>query len=345
MDTFCVLPWYSSELPGNSPCCLLPKNTNIEQVKTDLLAGVKSPACAKCWQLEESGQRSRRQQENIFLDYKLDRDIDKIEQDCIDNKHETLLYQITTSNLCNQACVSCGSIASTKWAELEAKMGEIPSKYFRNKVSNFNINYKSAKRIELLGGEPFFDSTTFDILEKLIENNNIDCFISVVTNGSVRLNNKQLDILTRFTNLNICISIDGVGPVFEYMRWPASWSILLENIKQYRSIAKNLSVSYTISSLNAFYYDKTVEWFKETGLTYNHNIVTFPQWLSLANSPVEFKELFNKNKFIASFLDSPTPTNISEYSSHILKQDTVKNIKISDYLPEIAAIIFDNSNT
>ena len=114
-----------------------------------------------------------------------------------------------------------------------------------------DINYGSAKRVGLLGGEPLFDPKTFEILQKLIDHNNTSCFISLITNGSIHLNAKQLDLLNQFTDLNICISIDGVGPVFEYMRWPGKWSNLLENILQYKSITKNISVSYTISSLNA----------------------------------------------------------------------------------------------
>jgi hypothetical protein len=70
MDTFCVLPWYSLELPANSPCCLLSRFADIKQVKHDLLTGVKSPACGKCWDLESQGNKSRRQFENEFLDYK-----------------------------------------------------------------------------------------------------------------------------------------------------------------------------------------------------------------------------------------------------------------------------------
>jgi MoaA/NifB/PqqE/SkfB family radical SAM enzyme len=210
-------------------------------------------------------------------------------------------------------------------------------------LTDFNINYSTVRRLELLGGEPFFDSTTFDILKKLIEHNNVDCFVSIVTNGSVHLSADQLSLLNKFTDLNVCISIDGIGPVFEYMRWPAKWPSLLENIKQYQSFAKNVSVSYTISSLNALYYDETVSWFKEMGLNYNHNIVTSPQWLSLAHSPIEFRESLNKNKFIASFLNSSMLTSIGEYSKNISKQDTVKKININDYLPEIAEIIFDNS--
>ena len=34
MDTFCVLPWYNEEIYDfTTPCCLLPHNHNIEEIK------------------------------------------------------------------------------------------------------------------------------------------------------------------------------------------------------------------------------------------------------------------------------------------------------------------------
>jgi len=341
MDTFCVLPWHSLELPNNSPCCLLPKNTNIDQVKIDLLTGVKSPACSKCWAIESQGQKSRRQFENEFLDHKLNQDLSQTKQDCIEQKNQTLLYQLTTSNLCNQACVSCGSLFSSKWAEIEKKMGLVPFARREINLENSDINYGIAKRISLLGGEPLFDQKTFEILEKLIEHNNTDCFISLITNGSIVLKQSQLDLLSKFADLNICISIDGIGPVFEYMRWPAKWNIVCDNIKKFQQITNNISISYTISSLNILYYQQTIDWFNTKKLKYNHNVVSFPTWLSLDTMPVEIKKLLLDNSFAKSWISkNGNEIALNDYYIKIQQQDQAKKIDIKNYLPELA-IIFD----
>ena len=343
MDSFCVLPWYSKEIGKNhtSPCCLLPRGTDLSQLKQDLLTGVKSPACNICWNIESAGQKSRRQFENIFLDYKLDKDIEKIKQDCINNNSEILVYQIYTSNLCNQACVTCNSSSSTKWAEVERRMNFVPKDAFFTDIDKLSINYKTARRIELLGGEPLFDPRTFDILELLVENNNTDCFVSLVTNGSILLSTKYHELLSKFSDLNICISIDGVGPVFEYMRWPAKWDVLNQNIKNYKTITKSLSVSYTISSLNAAYYNETIEWFQQQGLAFNHNIVTNPVWLSIQAAPDDLKKYIKeKNNFAASLLTDSPGISMSQYAEKIKQQDLAKKIDIRDYMPDVAKIIF-----
>jgi hypothetical protein len=345
MNTFCVLPWFSREINNKQTvaCCLLPKNHDIELIKTDLLDGIRNPACSACWDLEDKGKASRRQIENTFLDYKLDRDISLIQNDCKTNNYNINLYQITTSNLCNQACVSCSSNFSTKWSEIDRNLGNIPIKNFTSNVDSFDIDFYTAKRITLLGGEPLFDSTSFSILKKLIDSDNTNCFVSFVTNGSINLSAQQLDLLSKFSDLNICVSIDGIGPVFEYMRWPGKWKTLTKNLDQYRTVAKEVSVSYTISSLNALYYDQTVDWFKENNLDYNHNIVSNPNWLSLKNMPVKLKhQLANKQNFVTNFSDiSGLEISTETISQHIKLQDRAKKIDIKDYMPEFWHLLND----
>jgi MoaA/NifB/PqqE/SkfB family radical SAM enzyme len=343
MDTFCVLPWYSKEYSETATaCCLLPPTHNLGQIKNDLLAGIQNESCNKCWKIEQNGEKSRRQYENEFLDFKLDRDLNLIQQDCADHKNQTILYQIKTSNLCNQACVSCSKSASTKWGELEYKYSGLKIFRFALDLDSVDIDYANAKRIEFVGGEPFFDQKTFAVLENLILHGNRDCYISIVTNGSVNLNQKQIDLLSSFKDLNLCISIDGIGPVFEYVRWPGKWHNLLENIQQYRKHF-NINVSYTISGLNAFYYNETTKWFKDQKLSYNPNLVTWPQWLSLENAPLPIKQHFSSSDFLSNWSrTNGNEISIEKFRAEIIKQDQLKQISIRSYMPALADIIFDS---
>ena len=340
--TFCVLPWYSVEINGKNktPCCLLTKGYNITQVKKDLLSDVPSKACQKCWDIELSGQDSRRVQENRFLDWKLDRDIEEIQNDCIDGHAQTSMYQVTLSNLCNQACVTCNSAASTKWAEIEKKMGMISSSIYRSDLIDHEINFDTVQRINLLGGEPMFDPRSFELLRKLLDHGNDQCFVSFVTNGSVRLTGLQKNTLQKFKNLNICFSIDGIQSRFEYMRWPGKWNTLLKNLDQYKTITDNFSVSYTISAVNAIYYDETVAWFEKENLRYNHNVVYNPQWAGLPNMPVKIKQHLKDHAFFKPFTEiTGTELSSKDFLETLTKQDIVKKIKMSDYLAELLSII------
>lgn len=343
---FCVLPWYSKEIAGNSTsiCCLLDKNHDLSQLQKDLLAGIPSRYCQKCWDIESQNQDSRRIQENRLLDYKLDRDISLIEQDCRENKHQTLMYQIFLSNLCNQACVTCSSDASTKWGELEHKSTKKSITIKKTDLITANIDFHNAKRIYILGGEPLFDPAVLDLLQELINHDNTDCFISFVTNGSVRLSAQLHDLLTSFTDLNICFSIDGIKSRFEYLRWPGKWDVLLQNIKDYKHITKNnLSVSYTVSGVNAIYYEETIDWFNSNQLRYNHNIVTFPKWSSLAHMPIELKQRLDHPFFAPWRSVIGNEISMDEFKNQLLRQDQMKRICMESYMQELFNFMHDSA--
>ena len=75
-DTFCVAPWYSIHLDSTgrlAPCCKFSKplhnyshiqeyfkSSELEQVRKDLLNGVKNANCNKCWKDEDNGADSLR---------------------------------------------------------------------------------------------------------------------------------------------------------------------------------------------------------------------------------------------------------------------------------------------
>jgi sulfatase maturation enzyme AslB (radical SAM superfamily) len=161
--------------------------------------------------------------------------------------------------------------------------------------------------------------------------------VSFVTNGSIILNDRQKEILLKFKNLNICVSIDGVGPSFEYIRYPLKWDLLLKNLKLFREITSNISVSFTISNLNILYYNEIIDWFKEQKLMYNHNIVENPKHFNIEVLPPHIKK------------DLPLITNpnffdhelFSTFVKTIEEQDKLKNINIKDYLPELHKVIQD----
>lgn len=317
------MPFYGAEYNEtgriSAPCCLLPRNVDLPQLQKDTLNGVRSTACQKCWTLEDQGKISDRQLKNAAFDFYSDKDIRAIEKECQIGNITPKIIQLYTSNLCNSTCVTCGEVASTAWATLNKK------KIF--KIINQNIidsiDYSNLVMLSFVGGEPLFEKRNFDILEKLIELGNTNCFITATTNGSVNLSSKQINILKQFKNVNLCLSIDGIGPVFEYMRYPLKWPTLLANIELYRSLNIKLSVSYTISNLNTLYYNETIAWFNKMELPYNHNVVSYPAYFSPDVMPG------NVNSHL-----------LEECRNEIMRQDNLKDIKIQNYLPEFYKLIF-----
>lgn len=322
-----------------TPCCLLKDNPNpdVKKIQLDLLNDVATPACQKCWDLEDQGLESDRLIQNRNFDYQTNRDIKLIEQDCREGKNSLQSVKIWTSRKCNGACVVCGPNFSTTWGSLKNLSTDDKTKSFDDLN---DIDWSNLKQVSLIGGEPLYEPRNFEIMQKLIDHNNTNCFVTMVTNGSVKLKESQIDLLSNLTNLNFCLSIDGVGPIHEYLRWPLKWDQLEKNIELYRSLNIDICASYTISNMNILYYNETVKWFKDNNIRYNHNLVTRPAWFNINSLPLKIKEKINSDLFSDHQAHHDTFFNL--FLMKIKEQDDLKNINIEDYLPKFINLIQNN---
>jgi MoaA/NifB/PqqE/SkfB family radical SAM enzyme len=296
-----------------------------------MLNGRKPSSCAACWKLEEKGIKSDRQIKNESYDFYADVDIHQVFNNCKNGNFTPQIIQLSTSNLCNSACVTCGSFFSTHWQSVK----NIPIKLTTVSQSDLdNIEFSNVKMLSLLGGEPLYDKNIFNILQKLVDVNNFDCFITIVTNGSISLTSRYIDMLSKFKNLSICVSVDGTGPVFEYMRYPLKWKDLENNIQQYKQIAKYVSISYTLSNVNILYYDETVAWFKENNLSFNHNLVETPDYFNINALPEKVKKQYPS---LSLFFRPHSEQDDILFKTALLKldeQDKLKNIDALDFIPK-----------
>jgi len=352
-DTFCVLPWFGREINwdgNNTHCCLLPQGYNIENIKSAMLQGEKPIECQKCWHLESNRQKSDRQVKNSTLDWVLDRDIELIKKDAIQGNSEILMLKLLTSYTCNATCVSCNSISSSSWQQLDKKMfGIIPEKKYKFvdiDALKQQVNFKNLKMLSLIGGEPLYEKRNFDFLEYMLELGNNTVFLSMVTNGSVLLTDRQKTILSKFKNVNFSVSIDGTEKVFEYTRYPLKWDTLLDNLKFFREVSDNISSNYTISNLNVIYHNTTVEWFNNENINFSNNMIYNPAWLQPSALPTNviehLKSSLSHDDYHTFIGDSNEVTRshlFNKFLIEIKRQDTAKGINLKDYLPDLAQMI------
>jgi len=344
---FCVLPFYGAEYPLNTPCCLMAPH-DIVQVKQQMLDGVRPSACYKCWKLEDLGLQSDRQIKNSMLDHYTNTDIKVLYDQAKNNQASVVSYKIDTSTTCNSTCVTCGPSSSTAWRSLESKYRTVPinrTRLITKLESSALVNFETAVSINFRGGEPLLSKTNFFILEQLIAHNNTDCFIVFTTNGSVIPSDYQMSLLKQFKNLNFNLSIDGTGKVFEYLRYPLTWSDMLTTIEFCKQTKISISASYTISNLNIMYHKETTQWFKDNNIPYINNIVHSPVHYRPSSLPLDAKKQIIEQTLdqeIADLLKDHTPHDEINYSKAVIdikKQDLQKEINIADYLPALVNII------
>lgn len=344
--SFCVLPFYAIEYPQKTPCCLMSGDESLKEIQQKMLTAQRPKSCQKCWNLEDVGLKSDRTIKNETLDYFSNVDLEQLINQSLCGENKIVHYKIDTSNTCNAACMTCNGRSSNTWNKL-LKKNNLPTykdwKILPSQATNW-VDYTHAKSILFRGGEPFLSDTNFYILEQLIAHNNTDCFVSFVTNGSFSLSQRQKEILSKFSNLNFCFSIDGIGPVFEYLRWPLKWSDIENNISWCQNNNVNVSVSYTLSNINLLYHTQTTQWFKDRKINYLTNPVYSPAYFKPQSLSIDAKQKLGQSPDsdeIAFWLthSSNDEQQYQRFQIEIAKQDDLKNIRMRDYLPELAALL------
>lgn len=351
-SSFCVLPFYAREWwLGSSHdrretfCCLVPDGTDRAQVQHSMLAGQRPQACAACWRLEDAGLVSDRLIKNRAIDQSLLTDVKGMLAGQAQSQ-PIQHYKIDTNNTCNGTCVVCDSRYSSAWAQLQRQNGVTPamSWHISDQALDHDIDYGTAKSVGFRGGEPLLSDRVWQILDRLARAGNLICDINFTSNGSVRLSDQQLSILQKFSNVSFHFSIDGVGAVFEYLRYPLCWSDLESNLRLCQARDWAVSASYTITNMNIMYHKQTRAWFENQGMPWTLNPVAHPTWFRPAALPWPVKQhiLQDADEIVRGLLSQHEPQDdldYLEFCQHRAQQDRWKGIRMEDYLPELAQLL------
>lgn len=337
--TFCVLPFHCYETNGQSleniHCCRWQPGTDVTAVREAIARGERHPACQSCWTAEDQGTTSEREIHNRTMDWILDRDIEAICDDALAGDRTTHMVKLYTSNICNGTCVTCGPGSSTAWQELQG----MPIQYQQQEIAG--IDWQHTRYLSLVGGEPLLERRNWRLLETISAKGNHDLFITVVTNGNATISPANIDLLQRFTNLNICLSVDGTERVFEYMRYPLEWSKLQTNLDTMRTITNNISISTMVSNVNVYFLDDIDAWCRANQLPVTYKAITWPRIFAPANLPQALKQLARERSpssqpFLMEHVD-----DWQALRQEITRQDRLKKISIVDYLGDWGQLLTD----
>lgn len=179
------------------------------------------------------------------------------------------VFDISTDNICNAACQTCGPGSSSLYAKI---MNYSPM--LQNKGIQYIERYldDNVIQVDLAGGEPFYSKSYRKILANLPDSVK---WLRINTNGSMPYD--LSDLLNRGIVIELTVSIDAIGNLFEYIRWPLKWDVVEENllfwIKQRDENSKlKLALNPTISALNIEHIEKIRDYAKKLNLaiSYNH---------------------------------------------------------------------------
>ena len=267
-NTFCVAPWYGLFLSSQkklAPCCKIKKtykydynqleeyfdSPELNELRSDLLNGVKNKNCASCWRNEEQGSDSLRLISNrtIALGTKI-RLLDQIENPKLSNIKS---FDLTLGNLCNLKCVMCGPrLSSQLLAEaninpvLKARHDqEYDQKDFDWPKGNDFVNWcdqhlPQAIHIKFTGGEPFIIPWIEQVIERIPDSQKEKCVLHFTSNLTV-INPALFEYFGKFKEVWLSVSVEGTHNTHEYLRYGHTWQKLTNNLKLVQAMKiKNL---------------------------------------------------------------------------------------------------------
>jgi radical SAM protein with 4Fe4S-binding SPASM domain len=328
--TFCMLPWtHMHAYPDGRvyPCCLaeyfhpigdLRKNTMEEvwnqtgykTIRINMLQDKPSVQCTKCYEQEEHGAFSMRNDSNRNYGH-LIKEVDQTQSDGTHPEFKIRYWDVRFSNLCNFSCRSCGPIFSSNWYNDHVKLyGRKPDVLGRDmaRVEYTTGNEDSMieqmlphiphlEQVYFAGGEPLIMKEHYFLLEKLIELGKTDVRIQYNTNFSeLRYKDKHVfEYWKHFKNVSVGASLDASGDRAELMRKGTDWKQTLENRQRMKDEVPHVDfyVAATVSSMNVLHVlDFHKEW-TDLGLIraqdFNINICQGPDWYRVDIFPEWFK--------------------------------------------------------
>ena len=397
-NNLCILPWIHLHAFANGdvyPCCMADYNYKLgnsrdqtftdiwnsdgmKELRVSMINNQKHSACNKCYNIENSGGTSMRQNMNTQFSHKFT-NVNTTHPDGTVDKVDMAYMDIRFSNICNFKCRSCGPTFSSMWKDEWEQLytgGTWPRiTRVKNTLEEVWEDIESwidtVESIYFAGGEPLIMDEHYKILEYLIANNRTDINISYNTNMSTLAYKKYnlIDIWQNFKNVRIDASLDGYGKHAEYIRAGTDWNQIEKNIEHIKLHCPNivLSISCTVSIYNAFHCIDFIKYcidkkFVDYGDMININLVQFPELLNTQVLPIHLKnQVVEKvNKYIQDdipeYKTSILKNNLKMYQKFLLDQnidkfdefvgwtkklDGIRNENVIDILPEIKDLIED----
>lgn len=350
MKNLCALPWvgFSNDPNGTvRPCCIykehiLDKDNKpfyiqktkvqeifhsnyMENLREQFKNGDKPKGCAVCWEDEKNGYTSKRQS---YLDiHKENVDFDKVPDYPID-------YQLILTNACNLKCRSCGTSHSTSWIKELNNLPKDVSDFIEQGPYNMPHGQSGGsesvfiedidqwapkvKRLEIVGGEPFYTNIWENIWNYLIEKGySKNIVLTMSTNCTVYKPELIERLVENFDRVGISLSIDGIGDIFNFLRKNGNWEQVSQNLIKFHQLYEKLdtyrfTLNYTVTTswVNSIILPEMTDWFKTNTPKFKiwYNLVHWPGFMCAYNIPQEIKEVVEKKL---------TEYNFGEYTEDI----------------------------
>lgn len=289
----------------------------FKKLRQEMLDGVESPICRTCHDNERRRMTSHRRNMNrLYFGPDADDDLydmtifrGRLAQPDIDEVtcRKPCFLDIRLGNLCNLKCRMCFPSTSSQiehdpvvrlWSDDDqdrsfgATVEDWPEAAgLLDRLKDF---CNEAVRFELAGGESPLNPSQTELLQSFVDSGQSRRMHLQVTSNFTSINERFYRMVDSFGSVELFASLDGVGPVNDYIRFPSRWAVVSENVKTIRQKYPRFEVlvspaylAYNILSVTDLW-----EWCLVNGFKLStQNLLVRPPYLQCGVLPEEARQL------------------------------------------------------
>jgi len=253
----------------------------LAEIRQKFESNVWPNECVRCQTTEDKTQNSIR--------------INSIRFDSEQTSDDYLQVGGALDNLCNGGCFSCNPGYSTRIGSLYGK--EFP--VFNNVEKFFTLPQERIYHLDISGGEPSYSKNYKKLLKNLPPNLKT---LRLNTNCSTVLY-ELTDVVNRGIEVTVTVSLDGIGEVYNLVRWPVIWDEFYKNLMIYKTMPVYLNLWTTVSVLNVDDLPNIIAFAKEHNIDHDYAYLEGPPQLSVKNKGTpESLEFIKKQKLLRGII-------------------------------------------
>ena len=201
-------------------------------------------------------------------------------------------WNLIFGNVCNLACWTCDEYSSSVIAQHKRTINILPDN-FVDPGDTFeshwlaleqdvlkSYNYHDCVTLTLLGGEPLYNKTVSDFLNRLKELGLASRTRLEFHTNATKIN-KTLLADKAWNYVCVFLSLDAVGKKAEWLRYGCKWPDIVSNIEFFKSVSNYTEVHCTLSILNINDLPELDTFCKSVELPLKISLLADPDFMSI----------------------------------------------------------------